>query len=245
MTRPRIEIRPDPAALFTSLADFIVQRFEDSTGRFGLNLSGGSTPKALYELLATEPYRRKFDWERVHIFFGDERYVPMDDKDSNFRMARDALLSHVPIPEENIHPVETEKGQPADAASAYEATLKAYYGKDTLDISRQLFQITLLGLGEDGHTASLFPGTNALAERSAWVTSIIGAKPEPRISMTFPVLASSDAVVLLVEGAKKRAILQRVLDGDPALPAGRIEAQRDYFVFCDDAAKGDLGPRAV
>jgi 6-phosphogluconolactonase/HAD-superfamily hydrolase, subfamily IIB len=240
MTKPqRSEIRPDPASLAECLADFIARRFEETTGRFALNLSGGSTPKLLYELLATEVYRRKFDWERVHLFFGDERFVPMDDTDSNYRMVREALISRVPIPSENVHPVQTEDGTPADAAAAYESKLKAYYGKETLDLARPLFQITLLGLGEDGHTASLFPGTDALSERRKWVTSVVGAKPEPRITMTYPVIASSDIVVLLVAGAGKRDILERVLDGDKSLPAAHVDPQHAFYVFCDDAAKGD------
>jgi 6-phosphogluconolactonase len=243
--RPRIEIRPDVASLSASLADFIVEKFEETTGPFALNLSGGSTPRTLYELLATESYRRKFDWTRVHVFFGDERFVPMDHPDSNFKMARDAMLSHVPIPSENIYPVATDSASPEEAAASYAATLQAYYGKDTLDLARPLFQMTILGLGEDGHTASLFPGTAALAERDKWVTAVIGAKPEPRITMTYPILASSDVVVLLVAGHGKREILSRVLDRDPALPASHVEPQGAFYVFCDDAAKGDSGPRGL
>lgn len=238
MTKPRIEIRPDPKSLAAGLADFILARFIDSKGPFSLNLSGGSTPKALYELLATDAYRDKFDWTRVHVFFGDERFVPMDHEDSNYRMAREALLAHVPIPKENVYPVQTEDGEPADAAAAYEATIKAYYGKDRIDPSTPIFDVTLLGLGEDGHTASLFPGTDALKEVRKWVVSVIGAKPEPRITMTYPVLASSAAVVFLVAGAGKRDILKRVLDGDPDLPASHIEANHDFYVFCDAAAAG-------
>ena len=209
---------------------------------FALNLSGGSTPKRLYELLATEAYVGKLDWARVHIFFGDERFVPMDHPDSNYKMARDAMLSKVPIPETNIHAVATETGSPEEAAAAYAAMLKAYYGRDTLEPAHPLFQVTLLGLGDDGHTASLFPGTAALAERSQWVTSVIGAKPEPRITMTYPVLASSDAVVFLVAGAGKRDILHRVLARDPALPASHVEPEHDFYVFCDDAAMGNANP---
>ena len=239
MKDPRIEISPDPKALAAKLADFIVERFDSSKGPFSLNLSGGSTPKALYELMATEAYSRKFDWTRVHIFYGDERFVPMDHPDSNYRMTREALLSHVPIPEENVYPVETETGDPAGAAAAYEKTLKAYYGKDTIDPAKPLFDVTLLGLGDDGHTASLFPGTAALEERKKWVTSIIGAKPEPRISMTYPILASSAVALFLVAGAKKREILARLLAHDPALPSSHVEPDGDFYVFCDKAAKGD------
>ena len=240
MAKPQIDVSPDASALATRLADWLVARVEDTTGPFALNLSGGSTPKALYELLATELYRFKIDWKRIHVFFGDERFVPMDHEDSNFRMADQALLSKVPIPRENIYAVPTEDGTPKDAAATYAATLQRYYGKTTLDIARPLFAVTLLGLGEDGHTASLFPGTAALQEREKWVTSITGAKPEPRISMTYPLLDSSAAVIFMVAGAGKRDILDRVLAGDAALPASHINPQGDFWVFCDEAANGDV-----
>lgn len=239
MGQPRLEILPDRETLSECLADWIVARFAESTGPFALNLSGGSTPQRLYELLGSEILRRKFDWERVHVFFGDERFVPKDHPDSNYGMIRDALLSRVPIPAENVHPVETELGAPEEAAAAYERTLKAFLGKDTLDIWRPIFAVTLLGLGEDGHTASLFPGTAALRERDRWVTAVIGAKPEPRITMTFPVLQSSRAVVFLVAGEGKRAMLRRLIDRDPAIPASNVEAQGELHVFCDAAALGD------
>ena len=194
MTSPKIETSPDKDALAGHLADWLVARLASSAGPFALNLSGGSTPKALYTRLASESHSGRIDWARVQVFFGDERFVPPDHPDSNYRMAREAMLAHVPIPGENVHPVPTTEGSPEDAAAAYEATLKRYYGKDTLDLARPLFAVTLLGLGEDdGHTASLFPGTAALKERRHWVTSVIGAKPEPRISMTYPALESSGA----------------------------------------------------
>lgn len=238
MKSPRLEIRPTKESLASGLADFILGRFLTTDGPFSLNLSGGSTPKLLYELLATDHYGKRFDWTRVHVFFGDERFVPFDHADSNYRMAREALLAHVPIPDGNVHPVPTEEGEPADAAKAYEATLKEYYGAQDIDPGKPIFDVTLLGLGEDGHTASLFPGTDALQERSRWVTSVIGAKPEPRITMTYPVLGSSDALVFLVAGDGKRDMLKRVLDGDRDLPAARVEPSHDFYVFCDDKAAG-------
>ena len=239
MAQARVEIRPDPESLAESLADWIVERFVNSTGPFALNLSGGSTPKRLYQILGSDIVRTKIDWQRVHIFFGDERFVPQDHPDSNFGMVLAALVSHVPIPSENVHAVETDLASPAAAAAAYETTLKRFLGKDTLDIWRPLFAVTLLGLGDDGHTASLFPGTDALRERGKWVTAVVGAKPEPRISMTYPVLASSRAVVFLVEGEKKKAMLKRLIDRDPGIPAGHVESQGDLYVFCDEAAFGD------
>ena len=240
MKAASIDVSPDAASLAIRTAEWLATRIEESTGRFALNLSGGSTPKRLYELLATEMYRRKIDWERVHIFFGDERFVPADHVDSNYRMAREALISNVPIPAENIYPVPTDASTPEAAAAAYEATLKAYYGKETLDVARPLFQVTLLGLGDDGHTASLFPGTAALKERTRWVTAVIGAKPEPRITMTYPILESSNATLFLVAGSGKRDILTRLLARDPALPSSHVDPQGDFLVFCDEAANGDV-----
>ena len=238
MTRPKVEISPDKDSLSERFADWLVARYEDSTGPFALNLSGGSTPKSIYALLATEVYRRKFDWERVHVFFGDERFVPPDHPDSNYRMVREALLSKVPIPAENVHAIPTQGADPAAAAAEYGRTLQSFYGKDTLDLQRPLFAVTLLGLGEDGHTASLFPGTEALDERAKWVTSVVGAKPEPRITLTYPALAASRAIVFLVAGAGKREMLGRLLDGDRSIPAARVATPGDLTVFCDEAALG-------
>ena len=242
MSQPRVEILPDRESLAETLANWIVARFEATTGPFSLNLSGGSTPKHLYEVLASEIMRRKFDWERVHIFFGDERFVPHSSPDSNYGMVHKALLSHVPIPEENIHPVKTDTGTPDDAAVAYERTLKAFHGKSTLDRWRPLFSVTLLGLGNDGHTASLFPGSAALRERDRWVTAVIGAKPEPRITLTYPVLQSSHATVFLVAGEGKRAMLKRLIDRDPSIPAGCVNPDGEFLVFCDEDAFGDPTP---
>ncbi len=238
MAKAKVEISPDKVSLAARFADWLVTRYEATTGPFALNLSGGSTPKSVYELLASEAYSGKFDWTRIHVFFGDERFVPPDHPDSNSRMAREAMLSKVPIPEGNVHAVPTTGGDPAAAAAAYEATLKRFYGHDTLDLARPLFAVTLLGLGEDGHTASLFPGTAALDERAKWVTAVVGAKPEPRITMTYPVLASSHEVVFLVAGAGKREMLGRLLDGDASIPSARVQSAGDLTLFCDEAAWG-------
>ncbi|MGH6796721.1 MAG: 6-phosphogluconolactonase, partial [Methylocella sp.] len=118
----------------------------------------------------------------------------------------------------------------------YEATLQSFYGSETLDPERPLFDVTLLGLGEDGHTASLFPGTEALDERDAWVTSIVGVKPEPRISLTYPALQSSRAILFAVSGAKKRDILARVLANDMTLPAARLATRGTIHIVADKAA---------
>ncbi|HYP58149.1 MAG TPA: 6-phosphogluconolactonase, partial [Beijerinckia sp.] len=158
---------------------------------------------------------------------------------SNYRMTLAALLSHVPIPPEQIHPVPTDTGSPEKAAALYEQTLQNFYGAKVLDPARPLFDVTLLGLGTDGHTASLFPGTAALDEQKAWVTSIVGVKEEPRISLTYPALGSSESILFLVSGAEKKEMLKRVLDNDQTLPAARIATTGRIIIYTDAAAALD------
>jgi 6-phosphogluconolactonase len=231
---PIVEVADDAEALARLVARFIAACISGVSKRFGLCLSGGSTPKRVYELLADSG--ASLDWQKVHLFWGDERFVPADHRDSNFRMAREALIDHVPIPAAQVHPVPTNSASPEEAAASYEATLQGFYGSKTLDPERPLFDVTLLGLGEDGHTASLFPGTKALDERDAWVTSIVGVKPEPRISLTYPALQSSNVIVFIVSGAKKRDILARVLANDMTLPAARLATRGTIHIFADCAA---------
>ena len=226
----------DPEALARRAADWLSDRAGAADGRFAVALSGGSTPRRLYQLLAAAPYRDRMPWARIHLFWGDERFVPPDHPDSNFRMANEALIKHVPIPAANVHAIPTD-GTPADAARRYEQTLQAYYGSATLAAGRPLFDVTFLGLGPEGHTASLFPGTAALDERRAWVTSVIGAKPEARITLTYPALESSRAAAFLIAGAEKHDILGRVRPGDPALPAGRLRPQGELWWLTDRAAE--------
>jgi 6-phosphogluconolactonase len=231
---PVVDAGGDAEALASRVAGFIAARASSASKRFGLCLSGGSTPKRVYELLAD--LGASLDWQKVHLFWGDERFVPPDHRDSNFRMAREALIDHVAIPAAQVHPIPTNSGTPEEAAALYEATLQGFYGSKTLDPERPLFDVTLLGLGEDGHTASLFPGTKALDERAAWVTSSIGVKPEPRISLTYPALQSSRVILFVVSGAKKRDILARVLANDMTLPAARLATRGTVHIFADRAA---------
>ena len=144
--------------------------------------------------------------------------MPHDHPDSNYRMAREAMISKVPIPDAQVHPWQTDT-DPEHSALHYADTLKRFYGADTLDPAKPLFDVTFLGLGEDGHTASLFPGVAALNERTAWTAAVIGAKPEPRLTLTYPVLDSSRVVAFLAAGAGKHDILARALAGDTTLPA--------------------------
>jgi 6-phosphogluconolactonase len=235
---PSVEVFPDREALARRAADVLLDAVKATQGRCAIALSGGSTPKGLYELLAQTPYRDSVPWNRTHLFWGDERFVPPTDPRSNFRMAREALLSHVPIPAANVHPIPTEGMTPEDAARAYERTLKSFHGAETLDPKRPLFDVNLLGLGEDGHIASLFPGTNALSERERWVVAVTDGPPEPRITLTYPALESSRLVLFLITGAAKAAIFARVRNGDQALPATRLRPT-GRLVWLADAAAGN------
>ena len=205
-TKGDIVVLKDPAAVARHVADWMLERALAKQGAFAIGLSGGSTPKTLYELLGTDEYRSRFPWDRIHLFFGDERFVPHDHPDSNYGMVRQAMLTRIPIPDAQIHPWQTD-GDPEHAALHYADTLKRYYGGDTLDPARPLFDVQLLGLGEDGHTASLFPGIPTLQERTAWTAAVIGAKPEPRLTLTYPALDSAHAVAFLAVGAGVFAVL--------------------------------------
>jgi 6-phosphogluconolactonase len=238
MTERRLIVSPDPAALALRVADWLVEKALAKQGAFAVSLAGGTTPRALYELLAQAPFMARLPWDRVHWFWGDERFVPQADKLSNYRMVWDAMLSKAPVPLENVHAVPTEGMTPQRSAALYEATLQRFYGSDQLDLAGPLFDVTLLGLGADGHTASLFPGTQVLAERVRWAAAVIGAKDEPRITLTYPTLESSRAVAFLVDGDGKREILGRFLKGDSSLPASRLKPSGELYVFADKAAAG-------
>ena len=234
----KLEILADPDALSRRVADWMCEVATAKGGVVAVNLSGGSTPKLLYQHLAESPYRDAFPWSRTHWFWGDERVVPHDDALSNYRMVQQALLSRAPIPAANIHPVPTEGISPEAAADAYERELKSFYGAERLDPTRPLFDVTLLGLGPDGHTASLFPGTAVLAERDRWVAAVIGAKSEARITLTYPVLESSRHAAFLVAGEEKREILSGFRHDDNSLPAARLHPTGTLWVFADTAAAG-------
>jgi 6-phosphogluconolactonase len=223
-------------ALAQKVADWLCALAQASNREFAVCLSGGSTPRLLYETLATSAIASRFPWPRVHWFWGDERFVPHDDPESNYRMVREALLSRVQIPAENIHPVSTEGLSPEQAAADYEATLKRYYGADRLAPNRPLFDVNLLGVGEDGHTASLFPGQPTLQETQRWVVAVIGAKTNARITLTYPALDSSRDLVFLVTGNAKRDIVARIRAGDRALPATLVRPVGGLHWFGDRAA---------
>src|ERR1700730_3018939 len=233
---PEVEVATDPEALAQRAAAWITALARNSQGRFAVCLSGGSTPRRLYRLLAESPYREVMPWDRVHWFWGDERFVPWEHEDSNYRMVRAAMLSRAPVPAQNIHAIETI-GKPSDAADAYERALKSYYGSDALDPAQPIFDVQLLGLGPDGHTASLFPGTSVLDERRRWVAEVVGTKPEARITLTYPALETSRHTAFLVAGSDKREMLARALVGDRALPAARVRPAGTLTWFVDAAAR--------
>jgi len=235
---PAIEVLPDTDAFARRVAGWVLDIALASNDRFAVALSGGSTPRAVYELLASPSYRKRFPWDRAHWFWGDERFVPHDNLRSNYGMAWKAFLSHAPAPSANIHPVPTE-GMTAQAAAAeYERQLGAFYGKAKLDSSRPLFEINLLGLGENGHFASLFPGASALDERQRWVAATSDPQSELRITLTYPALESSRHAAFLITGNAKAQMLQRLIAGDETIPAGRFHPAGAYYIFADQAAVG-------
>ncbi len=244
MTEAEFIVFPDREALARGAADWLATLARAKEGVFAVALSGGTTPRRLYELLAEPPWRDALPWDRIHWFWGDERFVPRGDNRSNFRMVRQALLSRAPIPAVNIHPIPTENITPDAAADAYERALVSFYDAARLDPRRPLFDVTLLGLGADGHTASLFPGAAVLAERARWVAAVTEAAPEPRITLTYATLESSRHVAFLVAGQEKRKIFERLRCGDQALPAARIRPAGALLWFADAAAAGSM-PREI
>jgi 6-phosphogluconolactonase len=234
----RIETLPDPRALAHHVAEWMTAAAQATTGDVRVALSGGSTPKALYSLLAADSFRDRFPWQRVSWYLGDERYVPYDHPESNYRMIREAMLSKAPVPADNVHPVPFG-GTPDEAAARYEQILQKAYGGSVLDPARPLFDITLLGLGPDGHTASLLPGEPVLDERKRWVAAVAHGRPEVRITMTYPAIESSRRVALLVAGKDKAAMLSEIRGGHAQVPAARVKPVGELVWFVDRAAAGD------
>jgi 6-phosphogluconolactonase len=226
----------DPAALAKSAADRVLARISANNGRVAICLTGGSSPKKLYQLLANETYRSRIPWERTHWFIGDERFVAPGDSRNNMTMAREAFLDQC-APASRIHPIPTDTN-PDDSASRYERELKSFYGADRLEPSRPLFDLVLMGVGPDGHTASIFPDYPALAEIERWVVGVPQAHVAPlvaRVTLTLPALASCREMLFEVAGADKRAILTRVLDGEN-LPAARARSIGETVWLVDAAA---------
>jgi 6-phosphogluconolactonase len=214
-----IEVYPDAerlaqaaAAHFAALAGEAIA----DHGRFAVALAGGSTPKAAYKLLAEDEFVSHVDWARVHVFWGDERPVAPDHPDSNYRMAREALLDHVLLPAENVHRMRGEL-EPAQAAADYEQELRLFFASPSKDQGtepRARFDLVLLGMGDDGHTASLFPGTAAIEEQTAWVIAHFVEKLDTwRITLTPAVINTAADVTFIVSGSGKAERLRQVLTG--------------------------------
>jgi 6-phosphogluconolactonase len=231
----------EAAANWVSL---VIERILQTQARCCVLLSGGNTPKPLYQLLATPPYSLRIDWKKIHVFFGDERVVPFDDDRNNGKMAFDAFLSKVPIPVEQIHYIDTSK-DPAVAAEDYARLLHQYF-----DNSKQSFDLALLGMGDDGHTLSLFPGTDAVSEKHKFVvTFLLASQQMHRISLTPGIVNRSASIAFLVSGASKSGVLKKILQQDSPsnfFPAQLIRpASGDLHWFVDQAAGGFITQKPI
>jgi 6-phosphogluconolactonase len=227
----------DPAALAKAAAERIIARIDSNPGRAAICLTGGSSPKQLYQLLASDAYRSRIPWDHVHWFIGDERFVPATDPLNNMAMARRIFLDAC-APADNIHPIQTDLADTDQSARRYESELKSYYGASVLNPVRPLFDLVLMGVGPDGHTASLFPGYPAIEETERWVVGAPKAHVEPfvpRVTLTLPVLNSCREMLFEVAGSEKRAILTRVLEG-VNLPASRARSVGETIWLVDKAA---------
>ena len=239
-SQAELEVLLDTETLAEAAAAWLTGLARSRKGRIAIVLAGGSTPKRFYELLAEPRFRDTFPWSRAHWFWGDERFVPHDDPRSNYLLAQKALLSRVAIPRTNIHPIPTTGLTPQAATQAYERELKSFYGADRLEASRPLFDAVILGLGDDGHTASLMPSASALDERRRWVIEVEGAAPETRITLTYPALESAYETAFLVAGAKKMSALTRLRADDADIPAGRLRPEGALRIFADVEAAGTV-----
>ncbi len=235
--RPKVIVAADPAELAKMAAERLIARIIANGHRVAICLSGGSSPKQMFELLATDAWRIRIPWDRVHWFIGDDRFVPFSDVRNNMAMAREAFLDRC-APPANVHPIEVDSDSPVEAAHRYERELKSFYGVDQLDPARPLFDLVMLGAGPDGHTASIFPGYPAENETKRWVTEVPKAHVAPfvpRVTLTLPALASCHEMMFEASGAGKRAILTRIFDGED-LPATRARSQGETVWLVDRAA---------
>jgi 6-phosphogluconolactonase len=241
MTPPKINMADN----YEDLCEKVVQEilcFSNETietqGRFTMVLSGGSTPKGIYQCMASDFYRNKFDWEKIHFFWGDERWVPPEDPKSNYRMVSEALLTKIKILPGNIHRIQTTNCDLQASARLYEEIISDFFNLKKGDFPR--FDLILLGLGTDGHTASLFPGNPALLVKDRLVTTVPkSAMSEPRISLTIPAINHADMVFFLVSGDEKAGIVAKVLkdNNGHGFPANEISPSHGKLCwFLDKAA---------
>jgi 6-phosphogluconolactonase len=237
MTATKLRVFPDMDQLVEVLARAIADRIRlavRARGSCSVALSGGRTPCVLYERLARDR-GQEVPWAHVHVFWGDERYVPPEDERSNYRTASAALLDHVPVPAANVHRMPTEPADPREAAAAYERLLRTHFGTPW-----PRFDLVLLGLGDDGHTASLFPGSPALDEAARWVVAVTGpAEPRARLTLTLPAITHAAAIDVLVSGRSKAEPLRQALAGAPdpsRSPASAVRRTAGTLVWWADAA---------
>ena len=238
---PAIVVVDDAAALAEAAAARVMARIADNPGRIAICLTGGSSPKQLYELLGQQPFAGRIPWPRVHWFIGDDRFVPPGDSLHNMSKARAIFLDRC-APAANIHPINTSAGSPAEAATSYERELQLFNGAQDLDPAHPLFDVVLMGVGSDGHVASLFPTYPAIEVTDHWVVGVPEAHVAPfvpRVSLTLPALGSCREMLFLLGGPDKRAILSRLMSGED-LPANRARARAGETVFlCDRSAMPD------
>jgi 6-phosphogluconolactonase len=249
-TRGKVLIFPTQAQLFEKAADLLteaVSKAVNERGRAAVALAGGDTPRGLYSLLSREPYVSAVPWKRTLFFWGDERAVPPDDPQSNYRMAVDALLSHVPVPPENVFRIRAEAENLDAAASEYEQLLLRMLPHNPNGVP--VFDLVLLGMGADGHTASLFPGSPALQERNRFVVATCAPKiNQKRITLTYPVLNSARRLMFLVSGDAKADALAKAVTGpyNPEdTPAQGIRADGGEVLWLADAEAGKLLPNRL
>ncbi len=256
--KPEVQYYPDLKTLSRNAAEYVSALAERSVGERGIftvALAGGRTPKLLYENLVQSPFEARMPWAHIHFFWGDERFVPPDHPDSNFGMAFRAMISRAPVLSENIHPIPTERASPEEVAEAYEKTLREFFGHSIEGDAPQsrsaenrrfpAFDLIMLGIGKDGHTASLFPGDGALDERERWVAAVTcprGSPAVPRITLTLPVINRARCVTFLVSGVEKRDVVHSILN-DPQTashlyPAAMVHTEGKILWILDEEAAG-------
>lgn len=228
---------PDARELATAAAHLIVTLSNEAVakkGFFSMALSGGSTPKLLFELLAQPPFINNIPWKKTVIAFGDERFVPHSSDESNYKMAATALLNKVPLQKKNILIVSTEKISPARSAQQYEEKIRRHVS------ASQPFDLVLLGIGEEGHTASVFPGSPLLTVKKHWIKDIwVEEKKSTRISFTLSFINQAKNIAFLVSGNGKADIVKKIFSGKyNDLPAARVSAKENLYWFLDEAAMG-------
>lgn len=236
----KLQVLPDLEALSREAAEMFLKLSEQyiaRNGRFAVAVSGGCTPIRLYELLSSELYNRKIEWHKVHVFWADERFVPHDNPESNYRVLQENLLSKISLPAENIHPVRTDVSSISTSAKIYEKEIRQFLGSSRSKLAA--FDLVLLGMGEDGHTASLFPGSQILKEKNRLVVPVSDQKHEyPRVTLTLTAINKARNIVFLISGRQKASAVKKVVyDKDVTLPASLVkQGKGNLFFFLDEAA---------